>query len=30
LLLLDKRWAPLYNHPRFQALIDKYEKEHAI
>jgi tetratricopeptide (TPR) repeat protein len=30
LLRLDKRWNPLYDHPRFQALIEKYEKEHAL
>jgi TolB-like protein/predicted Ser/Thr protein kinase len=25
-LRLDKRWSPLYDHPSFPALIDKYER----
>jgi hypothetical protein len=29
-LLYDRGIAPLREHPRFQALIKKYEKEHAI
>jgi tetratricopeptide (TPR) repeat protein len=27
LLRLEPRWSPLHDHPRFQALLDKYETE---
>jgi TolB-like protein/Tfp pilus assembly protein PilF len=29
LLKIEPKWDPLRDHPRFQALIEKYEKEHA-
>jgi serine/threonine protein kinase/tetratricopeptide (TPR) repeat protein len=30
LLKIDPRWDPLRDHPRFQALIEKYDKDHGI